>query len=359
MSRNEPVLSAVAAVLQDVGACSASASPLETVVVAVSGGPDSVCLLDALSRLLAPRTAGGRGRCGPQLLAGVLHVAHLHHGLRGKEADRDAAFVRQLAGRYGWPVTIGHADVRREAAERTVSIQVAARECRYRFLGEVADRVGASWTTVAHTANDQAETLLLRLLRGTGPAGLAGMPMVREGRIVRPLLRVTRAAVLDYVTRSGLRFRRDRSNRDPHYLRNRIRAQLLPRLARDYNPAIVSVLANTARLMAEEQQVVEELLAGIWREGLVAAGPHELVFDRAVIARQPMAVQRWWLRRALRLLSGGAAGSARALQEVLRGLRRSGPRSVSLRGGVVVQITRGQIQIMRRAEEPATQARGS
>jgi tRNA(Ile)-lysidine synthase len=353
MSRNEPVLSAVSAGLQEVGACAATAAPLDTVVVAVSGGPDSVCLLDALSRLLTPRR---RGRSTP--LAGLIHVAHLHHGLRGKEADRDAAFVRRLARRQGWPVTIGTADIRGEAARLKQSIQVAAREHRYRFLHGLADRIGASWIAVAHTANDQAETLLLRLLRGTGPDGLAGMPVVREGRIVRPLLRVTRGAVLDYLGRRGLRYRRDRSNRDPHYTRNRIRADLLPRLARDYNPAIVSVLATTAGLVAEEQQMVDELLSRVWRGSLVAMEPHALAFDRVTIARQPSVVQRWWLRRALRLISGGAAGTARSLQEVLGGLHGARPRSVALGGGLLVQITPEQIRISRRADAWAAQTTG-
>jgi tRNA(Ile)-lysidine synthase len=356
MSRNEPVLAAVAAALSELGLCPAEATPVQTVLVAVSGGPDSICLTDALSRLVGWRSdeqrAGSRAtikqsgkRSGR--FAGQLHLAHLHHGLRGAAADADAEFVQARARDYGWPVTVGQIDAKREAARLKLSLQAAARECRYRFLKETADRVGAAWIAVAHTANDQAETLLLRLLRGSGPDGLAGMPMVREGRIVRPLLRVTREVVLDYLVRRELSFRQDRSNEDRHYTRNRIRAELLPLLVRDYNPAIVARLAATARIMAEERQLVEELLSGSWREGLLAAEPGRLIFDRGVIGRQPAAVQRWWLRRALRVLTGGPAGTAKACEEVLRGLGRSNPRMVMLRGGVTVKMTETTIDVKR------------
>jgi len=355
MSKHEPVLAAVTAALSELGLCPVNvqpgATPVQTVLVAVSGGPDSVCLLDALSRLVGWKPGGlGATIRRSARFAGRLHLAHLHHGLRGEAADADAEFVQARAMEYGWPVTVGRIDAKREAARLKLSLQAAARECRYRFLKETAERAGASWIAVAHTANDQAETLLLRLLRGSGPDGLAGMPMVREGRIVRPLLRVTREAVIDYLARRELSFREDRSNEDRHYTRNRIRAELLPLLARDYNPAIVVRLAETTRLMAEERQVVDEVLAGNWREGLLAAEPGRLIFDRTVIKRQSPAVQRWWLRRALRLLTGGPGGTAKVCEETLRGLRRPGSRTVTLRGGLTVRMTETTIDFKKRAD---------
>ena len=348
MSRHEPVLAAVAAALDECGACPVPASPVQTMVVAVSGGPDSICLLDALSRLLRPSQARSAR------FAGLLHVAHLHHGLRGRAADQDAAFVERLARAYGWPVTVGRVDVRRRVAASKRSVQETAREARYQFLRTVAEQAGAAWIAVGHTANDQAETLLMRLLRGAGPDGLAAMPLVREGRIIRPLLRLTRAQLLDYARRRELRYRQDRSNRDRHYLRTRIRLDLLPRLARDYNPAIVSGLANTAKLMAEERQVVEELLTTVWERSLQAIAPHHLSFQRAEVARQPATVQRWWARRALRLMAAGATGSAaaagttRQIDELVRRIARGVDGAVTLGGGVTVTMTRDRIELDRR-----------
>ncbi len=344
MSRHEPVLAAVATALNEMGACAAAAWPVQTMVVAVSGGPDSVCLFHALWRLMTPRSRAAR-------FSALLHVAHLHHGLRGDEADEDASFVRELADSHGCPVTIGHADVRREAARSGLSIQVAARERRYQFLSEVADRTGASWIAVAHTADDQAETLLFRLLRGTGPDGLAGIPMIRDGHIVRPLLRVTRGAVLDYLERHRLTFRQDSSNADLHYTRNRLRAELLPQL-RNYNPQIISTLARTAEIMAEERRLMDELLDAVWRESLLEAQPHRLVFRRPVIRRQPPAVQRWCLRRALQMVGGPGGSGARTIEEVVRRLRRTDHGIVSMRGIVYIEMTEPRIEIARRAATP-------
>jgi tRNA(Ile)-lysidine synthase len=246
-------------------------------------------------------------------------------------------------------VTIGRADVRGRAAEGKRSIQETAREVRYQFLADVAHRINASWIAVGHTATDQAETLLLRLLRGTGPDGLAGMPVVRDGWIIRPLLGVTREAVLDYARRRGLAWRRDRSNRDPHYTRSRVRMDLLPRLAKDYNPAIVSTLAATARLMAEERQTVDEMLSTMWEQALVAMGPHALSFHRVTIAQQPASVQRWWLRRALRCVQGGPAGTWRRIDEILRRMARVVEGAVALQGGIEVRLTAGRVTVVRRA----------
>ena len=359
MSRYEPLLEAVATALDEVGACGVTAQPVQTVVVAVSGGPDSVCLFHAMDALLFGRS-GRPPRC-----TGQLHVAHLHHGLRGAEADQDAAFVNELAERADCPVTIGRADIRHDARAWHVSTQVAARERRYRFLREVAGQNGADWIAVAHTANDQAETLLFRLLRGTGPAGLAGMRPLREGRIIRPLLRVTRDGVLDYLKRHQVAFREDQSNLDRHYTRNRLRLELLPQLARDYNPNIITTLARTATVMDEEQQLVEALLQSFWEESLIEMAPDRLVFHRSVIVRQPMAVRRWWLRRALYLVGEEATAGERGrgdaeggpvqeikagsgvVNEVLRRIGRAHDDLVDVRGGFIVRSSGETVLVAR------------
>jgi tRNA(Ile)-lysidine synthase len=227
-----------------------------TVVVAVSGGPDSVCLLDCLQALAAPRGL-------------LLHVAHLDHMLRADgSAQEDAAYVRDLAARYGLEITCDRRDVRalmRQA--RLSSIQAAARQARYDFLAQVADSLaeargdaagrGDDTVLVAtgHTANDQAETVLLHLLRGSGLAGLAGMPP-RRGRLVRPLLAVEREAVEAYCTALGLAPRQDPSNSSRAYTRNRLRHDLLPTLRR-YNPRAGAALARAAASLAEDLAYLE------------------------------------------------------------------------------------------------------
>lgn len=219
----------------------------ETVVVAVSGGADSVALLDFL--------ATGSG-LGLQLV-----VAHVNHGLRGVEADADERFVRGLAERYGLPMATTSADVRALSRQRRISLEEAGREARYAFFEAVAGQYGAARIALAHHRDDQAETVLMRLIRGAGVDGLSGMrPRSGDGRYVRPLLSITRRAIVGYLRKRGLAWREDASNQDQRFLRNRVRHELLPLLA-GYNPAIAERLAATAESLAADGELLERLTA--------------------------------------------------------------------------------------------------
>ena len=217
-------------------------------LVAVSGGADSVALLVGLQRV-----APGLGI--------QLRVAHLHHGLRGAEADADARFVRALAKRLKILCVTGRADVRALARKEKISIEMAARAARYAFLADAARRWGrrggAAAIATAHTMNDQAETVLLRLARGAGLRGLAGIPPERlegEVRVVRPLLGVRRAAIEVFLKEAGQAWREDSSNDDRAMLRNRVRHEVLPLLAARLNPRIVETLARTAEILRGENE---------------------------------------------------------------------------------------------------------
>jgi tRNA(Ile)-lysidine synthase len=219
----------------------------ETVVVAVSGGADSVALLDFLA------TGSDLGL--------RLVVAHLNHGLRGAEADADERFVRGLAERYGLPMATARADVRTLSRQRRLSLEEAGREARYAFFEAVAGQYGATRIALAHHRDDQAETVLMRLIRGAGVDGLSGMrPRSGDGRYVRPLLSVTRRAIVGYLQKRGLAWREDASNEDQRFLRNRVRHELLPLLA-SYNPAIAERLAATAESLAADGELLERLTA--------------------------------------------------------------------------------------------------
>src|SRR5207249_162328 len=198
----------------------------ESVLVAVSGGADSVALLHVLATL-AP--AWGLR----------LHALHVDHGLRADSA-RDAEFVRRLGERLGIPV-----DVATVTVERRGSLEAAARAARYAALTACADRVGAARIALGHTADDQAETVLMRVLQGTGMRGLAGIPPVRD-RIIRPLIECRRADVVAGLHRAGLEWIEDPSNQDPKFLRNRIRHELLPWLTASYGPEMPDALVRVA-----------------------------------------------------------------------------------------------------------------
>lgn len=206
-------------------------------VAAVSGGADSVALLCALV----------------DLKPGAVAAVHVNHQLRGDESDADEAFVRELAAQLDIPCHVARVDV----ASRAVgaNLEATARQVRYEFLAEVAREVNASWIATGHTADDQAETVLHRLIRGAGLQGLRGIAPVHEC-IVRPLLGVTRADVLDYLAALGQPYREDSSNADPRFTRNRIRRELLP-LLRTFNPDMVSALVRLASQAGEAFDVLQ------------------------------------------------------------------------------------------------------
>jgi tRNA(Ile)-lysidine synthase len=207
----------------------------ERVLVALSGGPDSVALLHLLLDLQ---------RDGDLIVAGV---AHFHHQLRGADADADEIFCRELAATLGVPIEVGREDVRQAAREAGRSIEDMARQLRYGFLHAAADRVKADVIAVGHTLDDQAETFLLRLVRGAGSRGLSGIHP-RAGRVVRPLIEISRPELRDDSRRRGLVWREDASNGDVTIPRNRVRHELIPYLAREFNPGITHVLAREASL---------------------------------------------------------------------------------------------------------------
>ncbi|WDT81687.1 MAG: tRNA lysidine(34) synthetase TilS [Candidatus Manganitrophus sp.] len=195
----------------------------DKIVVGVSGGADSVCLLHLLRQLSSRRHL-------------TLHVAHLNHGFR-TEAAQEADFVQRLCDGWKIPTTLSSLPVPRICKERHLSKQEGAREVRYAFLKEVAGATGARWIALGHTADDQAETFLMRLLRGSGSQGLGAIPRMRDGMIIRPLLSISRKQIVDELSREEIPFIEDPSNRQEIYLRNRVRHRLLP-LLEEYNPKV-------------------------------------------------------------------------------------------------------------------------
>ena len=273
--------------------------PRSRVVVAVSGGADSAALLHAL---LALRPAW-RLR---------LSIAHLDHGLRPDSA-RDAAFVRELGARWRIPAAIERRDVAALCAREGWSLEDGARRIRYQFLLETARRECASRVALAHTADDQAETVLLRLVRGTGLAGLCAIPITRQLGddvwIARPILEVWRRDVLAYLAGMGLAYREDATNADARFVRNRIRHELLPLLERGYNPNIKQTLTHLAETSRWDAAYLEDAAGRQWKRMVKEAGNGRASGPSVAIAipallRQPKALQRQLVRRAIQRVRG-------------------------------------------------------
>ncbi len=216
--------------------------PGDRVLCAVSGGADSVALLHMLLK--------DREKLGIELFA-----AHFEHGLRGEDSLRDAAFVETLCRGLAVPCRIGHGDTRAHAASHGLGIEEAARDLRYAFLERTADELGCSRIATAHTADDNAETVLFHLTRGSGAAGLSGIPRER-GRIVRPLLDTTRTEIEDWLSQNGLEHREDGSNADERFSRNRLRRNVLPELKK-LNPRAVEAICRSAALLARDEACLD------------------------------------------------------------------------------------------------------
>jgi len=307
----------------------------ETLLLALSGGADSVALLDALVLLRRPR--------GFRLVA-----AHLDHGLRPGSAE-DASFCRQLCAERDVPLRCGAADVRARAAAEGGGLEQAARRARYAFLRAVRREEQAAAIAVAHTRDDQAETLLLRLLRGAGARGLGGM-RARRGPLLRPLLSVSRAEVLAHLQQRGLSWREDPTNCDPAHRRNRVRLELLPYLEARFNPRLRESLARTAGLLADEAAYLAvQAEAWLLRVGRIEDG--SFVLRRAALARAPAALAREAIRRALRR-TGGLRGIGAAHVERVRLLARDAPgppRRLPLPGGREAVVTAAEVRLARRS----------
>ncbi|MGV3723839.1 MAG: tRNA lysidine(34) synthetase TilS [Actinomycetota bacterium] len=289
----------------------------ERILVAVSGGVDSLALLHALASL--------RSELGVEVSA-----AHVHHGMRGEAADADVVFLSEQCRAWGVPLAVAYADVPALAAERRISVEEAGRDARHAAFEELAKEHGCGKVATAHHADDQAETVLLNLFRGAGIDGLAGMPERRPlsaapgaPELIRPLLRVSRADLEAYCADHGLEPRFDVTNTDLAYRRNRVRRQLLP-LLEEYDPAIVRHLIRLADQARDEQALltreVDALLASalviepavIWPIPLPALAP-STVLNTAPLRAAPPALLRRALRRALR----GVAGYALELDALL------------------------------------------
>jgi tRNA(Ile)-lysidine synthase len=228
-------------------------APGDSVLVAVSGGPDSVALLHLLIAMA--------GEYSLQLA-----IAHLNHCLRVPESDRDAEFVSALAGKFSLPFYLEKKDVRAFQRRRRLSLEEAARQVRYAFYDAVASKDGYNKIATGHHSDDNAELVLMNLLRGSGPLGLSGIAPVRDDKIVRPLIHLKRSEILDYNSENKIAFVTDISNTDPSFRRNKIRHHLIPELKKSYNPAIVDSLNRLAEILLAEDQWMDEALEPVFNE---------------------------------------------------------------------------------------------
>ena len=317
----------------------------ERVLVGVSGGADSIALLHLLTQL---RPAGGWN----------LYAVHVDHGLRETSPD-DAAFVRAFGEALGIPVIVESREVAARCREAGWSLEDGARRIRYACFLDAARRYSAGVLALAHTADDQAETVLMRLIRGAGATGLGAIPLTRpmDGvRVVRPLLRVWRRDILEYLRAAGLCHREDASNADVRFLRNRIRHELLPLLERAYNPNIRSALTQLAEQSRCDAAFLQDTGERQWRRVARSIRSGRVSVDLKGFGRQPLALQRQLVRQAIRQVRGDLSRFEFRHWLELEPLFHSRPLGtvVELPGGVRAVRERDHVRFEAETNDPAT-----
>lgn len=300
-----------------------------TLLCAVSGGRDSVCLLHYLASI-APQHGF------------FVAAAHLNHRMR-PEAQRDEDFVRDLCAALRVPFYTEAAPVYERAAQWGLSVEETGRQLRYAFLSRTADAIGARRIATAHHAQDQAETVLLNLLRGTGTEGLGGIPPVR-GRIVRPLLQTDRAEIEDYLTAHGLSHVEDSTNEDTHYARNRLRRELWPQLE-GINPALVRTIGRTAELVRRENDYLDALAAAY-------LPPEGTRIETARLLAAPEVLRRRAVRLLLGRLPTGKKDVGAVHIDVLLTLLESGSGALDLPEGAQAVCRGGELRLFVRKAPP-------
>jgi len=287
--------------------------PRQRILVACSGGPDSVALF-LLLQILAAKYSWKLG------------LIHFNHQLRPSAAKKDERSVKKLARKFKSPFYCGTGNVRREAQGTKTSIEEAARKMRYGFFLRTAKAKGFSTIVLAHTRDDQAETVLMRVLQGTGLRGLQGIrEKFRMGRVmlVRPLLSFTKKEILEFLRASKFAYRKDKSNDSVKFLRNRIRLELIPGLQRDFNPRVVEALSRIPAIVAGESALISEIEEEAWRRTVKKRSRGKVELRRPAFLKCPSVIQFRIVERALKKLDPRSGLSFEAWERLRRGLARS------------------------------------
>jgi tRNA(Ile)-lysidine synthase len=310
--------------------------PQDSVVIGVSGGPDSVALLHILLKI-APRFSLRLG------------VAHLNHSLRRYDSDKDAEFVESLANAFDLPCYVQKRDVRRFQTENRLSLEEAARCVRYEFLNDIAKTNQYNKIALGHHADDNAELVLMNLFRGTGTLGLSGIPPVRDDRIIRPLIKLSRVDIIDFLNQNRLKCVFDISNADTRHTRNRVRHDLMPLLKTGYNPNISETLNRLSSIVRSEEEWIEDIVHPFFQKTVLRVQKNHIALSVPALNRFHRALQRRVIRMALAKAKGDLRRIGYANIDSVIGLlaKKSSCGKIDLPDGIRIQRDDETIHIYR------------
>ena len=262
----------------------------DRVLIGISGGPDSVTLLNVLLSLKKRYNLS-------------FFIAHLDHMLRGKESDEDVNFVKNLAQELGLPCEVKSCNLIKIARKEHLTLEETAREYRYKFYSETAKKFKANKIALGHNTDDQIETVLMRFLRGSGLEGLMGIPPIR-GKIIRPLIECNREEIEEYCKENKIEYRVDSSNEEVIYFRNKIRLELLPLLAKDYNKNIKGITLRLRNIVSEVSAYLSQETELLFKEVVRRESPEMVIIDLKKFTSLPLALKRRIIRKSIEVVKG-------------------------------------------------------
>jgi tRNA(Ile)-lysidine synthase len=292
----------------------------DQVLIGLSGGADSMALFYALLLLR-------------EVYGLTVSAVHINHGLRDEEAARDEGFVREICAQNGILLSVFHFDIRKIAKENGLTLEEAGRLKRYKAFEAAAVDHGARKIALAHHLNDQAETVLMRMIRGTGTKGLTGIPAVR-GRVIRPFYNLTRAEIERFMAENGLDYVTDSTNAEETYARNKLRLKLIPYLEEEFNPNLIKTLARMAQIAAEENNFIETMAEEIFQKCLVSGETGTLQISE--LKKSPAVLQKRVLRKTLQAVGGIKDVSFEHINDILKLADNQSGRRLNLPNGLTV-----------------------
>lgn len=288
----------------------------DSILVAISGGADSISLLNVMLDLKKKMDL-------------VIGIAHLNHCLRAEESERDSNFVKKLAENLELNIHLETINVKEFQKQNSLSLEDAARKLRYDFLQRTAKQHRYTKIATGHTANDNAELVLMNLIRGAGASGLSGIPLKR-GNIIRPIIEVTRMDVTDYLSSKNAEYVTDSSNNNKDFLRNKIRIDLLPKIESDYNNNIIEGLNRTSRIIKEDEEWIDTITLQLYGDTIKCKTDNSVTLSVPLINKLPLAAKRRVFRKAIEEIKGGLKKITLLHTEMIFNLTSSSKQSLSV-----------------------------
>lgn len=313
--------------------------PGDKVIVAVSGGPDSICLLHILNRI-------------KEFLEITLVAAHVNHCLRGQEADEDESYVVEFCRKIGIECFVLRENVHEVSKEKGISCEMAGREVRYKFFLQLFKQIKAQKIAIAHNSNDQGETVLMRIIRGTGLDGLEGIKAVRDNIYVRPILNVTRKEIEEYCEGNNLNPRIDKTNLESIYARNKIRLELIPYIQNNFNPDIIDSLNRLASIVKIDNEYINKVSSEAYKKYCNKNKDKVIIIKDAFNEHEAVLVRL--LRMALRELKGNLYNfDKNHIQDIINLQKGETGKSIALPQKVRVINDYGNIEVTSVTEKKA------